>query len=68
MEVEEKYFKKKSYIYYMKIGIRSPFPNLIIILNNKDINKLFPPSFHINMMMKNKGIKDTKNKENLKNL
>ena len=68
MEVEEKCFREKFYIYYIKIGIRSFSPNPIIILNNKGINKLSPPSFYINIIMKNKGTKDIKNKRNLKNL
>ena len=66
--MEEKYFRKKFYIYYIKTNIRPPFFNPIIILDNKDINKLFPPFFHTNIVMENEGIKNIKNKKNLKNL
>ena len=66
--MEKKCFKKKFYIYYIKIGTRSPFFNLIIILDNKDINKLSPPSFYINIVMENKNTKNIKDKKNLKNL
>ena len=68
MEIEEECFKKKFYIYYIKIDIRSLFSNFIIILDNKDINKLSPLSFYINIMIEDEGIKNIKNEENLKNL
>ena len=66
MEIKKECFKKKFYIYYIKISIKPPFPNFIIILDNKDIDKLSPPSFYINVMIEDEGIKDIKNKEDLK--
>ena len=52
----------------MKINIRSLSSNPIIILNNKGIDKLSPPSFYINMVIENEGIKNIEDKGNLKNL
>ena len=68
MEVEEECFGEKFYIYYIKISIRPPSSNPIVILNNKGINKLSLPFFYINIIMEDKGTKNTKNKKNLKNL
>ena len=66
MEMEEECFRKRFYIYYIKINIRFFFFNPIIILNNKSINKLFSLSFYINIIIENESIKDTGNKGNLK--
>ena len=67
MEIEKECFKEKFYIYYIKIDIRPPSPNPIIILDNEDINKSFPLFFYINIIMENKDIKNIKNKKDLKN-
>ena len=68
IEIKKECFGERSYIYYMKIGIRPPSPNPIIILDNKGINKLSPPSFCTDIMMEDKNIKDIKNKGDLKDL
>ena len=68
MEVEEKCFKKKFYIYYIKINVRPPSSNLIVILNDKGIDKLFPLFFYTDVVMEDKDIKDIKDEEDLKDL
>ena len=67
MEMEEEYFGERFYIYYIKIDVRFFFFNFIIILDNKDINKLFSLSFYIDIMMEDEGIEDIENEGNLKN-
>ena len=68
IKIKKKCFGERFYIYCVKTDIRPPSSDLIIILDNKDINKPSPPSFHTNIVMKNKNIKNTKNKGDLKNL
>ena len=64
--MEKECFRKRFYTYYIKINIRSFFPDLIIILNNKGIDKSFPPSFYTDVVMENKNTENIKNKKNLK--
>ena len=52
MEIERKCFNNKLYIFCVSIGVKSPPPNLIIILNNEGDKKIFLLSlfFKINMI------------------
>ena len=66
--MKEKYFKKRFYTHCIKTNTKPPSSNPIIISDNKDINKPSSLSFYADMVMEDKNTKNTKNKEDLKNL